>query len=175
MRRVKMSDFRVGEEVWLLPGARSEDAKDGYVPKYAQVDEPTLVTVIGAFSDDDKDLSVSNRKGIFGYVLPEYLSREKPKGWVTISNNPETYEAASTSVLEVTEDNVNHPSHYNFSNGAEVIDIAEQLSFNGGNAVKYVARAPRQDGKVKGNVLDDFQNAAFCIQREIERTKWLPQ
>lgn len=164
-----MSDFMVGEEVWLLPGARSADEKDGYVPKYAQVDVPTLVTVVGTFGDDDEDVSVSDGKGTLGYVLPEYLSREKPKGWVTISNNPETYEAASHSVLEVTEDNVNHPQHYIFSNGAEVIDITEQLSFNGGNAVKYVARATRQDGKVKGNVIEDLQKAAFYIQREIER------
>ena len=37
-------------------------------------------------------------------------------------------------------DPVNHPTHYaeGWSNGAEVIDITENLNFNRGNAVKYV-------------------------------------
>lgn len=35
-------------------------------------------------------------------------------------------------------DMVNHPPHYTgFSNGAEVIDITENLTFNTGNACKY--------------------------------------
>ncbi len=39
-------------------------------------------------------------------------------------------------------DMVNHPPHYTgFSNGAEVIDITENLTFNTGNACKYAARA----------------------------------
>lgn len=44
-------------------------------------------------------------------------------------------------------DAVNHPSHYaeGWSNGAEVIDITENLNFNRGNAVKYIARAGRKD------------------------------
>ena len=37
-------------------------------------------------------------------------------------------------------DMVNEPPHYRgFSNGSEVIDIAENLTFNTGNAVKYLA------------------------------------
>lgn len=66
-------------------------------------------------------------------------------------------------------DLVNHPPHYKFSNGASVIDITENLTFNGGNAVKYVARATRQDGQNKGNVLEDLRKARWYIDREIER------
>ena len=63
-------------------------------------------------------------------------------------------------------DMVNHPSHYTdgWSNGAEVIDIAENLNFNRGNAVKYIARA----GK-KGDELEDLRKAEFYIKREIAR------
>lgn len=63
-------------------------------------------------------------------------------------------------------DMVNHPSHYadGWSNGAEVIDIAENLNFNRGNAVKYIARA----GK-KGDELEDLRKAEFYIKREIAR------
>lgn len=67
-------------------------------------------------------------------------------------------------------DPVNHPAHYTgFSNGAEAIDITENLTFNTGNAVKYLARAGRTDGRVKGEVLEDLQKAAWYITREINR------
>lgn len=63
-------------------------------------------------------------------------------------------------------DNVNHPSHYvGFSNGAEVIDITENLSFNLGNVVKYVSRA----GKKTPNPLEDLEKARFYLSREIAR------
>lgn len=67
-------------------------------------------------------------------------------------------------------DPVNNPPHYTgFSNGAEVLDITENLSFNGGNAVKYIARATRADGRNKGEVLQDLEKALFYIEREITR------
>lgn len=63
-----------------------------------------------------------------------------------------------------------NPSHYKgFSNGAEAIDITENLTFNCGNAVKYLARAGRIDGNVKGEVLEDLRKAEWYIQREINR------
>lgn len=38
------------------------------------------------------------------------------------------------------DDPVNHPSHYTAYNGLEIIDLTEQMNFNRGNAVKYIAR-----------------------------------
>lgn len=67
-------------------------------------------------------------------------------------------------------DNVNHPEHYTgFSNGAEVIDITENLSFNLGNVVKYVARA----GRKTNNPLEDLLKAQWYLDREIERSPGL--
>lgn len=67
-------------------------------------------------------------------------------------------------------DPVNHPQHYiGFSNGTEVIDITENLSFNIGNAVKYCARAGRVDGHNKGNQLEDLKKSRWYIDREINR------
>lgn len=61
---------------------------------------------------------------------------------------------------------INHPQHYTgFSNGAEVIDITENLSFNLGNVVKYVARA----GRKTANPLEDLAKARFYLEREINR------
>lgn len=63
-------------------------------------------------------------------------------------------------------DVVNHPPHYKgFSNGAEVIDITENLSFNAGNAVKYLARA----GRKTENPIEDLRKAQWYVQREITR------
>lgn len=64
-----------------------------------------------------------------------------------------------------------NPEHYrNFSNNTEVIDITENLSFNGGNAVKYLARATRVDGQTKHeNPLGDLKKAKWYVERELER------
>lgn len=65
-------------------------------------------------------------------------------------------------------DAVNHPSHYaeGWSNGAEVIDITENLNFNRGNAVKYIARAGRKDAK---KTIEDLKKARWYIDRELKR------
>lgn len=65
-------------------------------------------------------------------------------------------------------DVVNRPSHYaeGWSNGAEVIDITENLNFNRGNAIKYVARAGRKDAM---KVAEDLKKARWYIDRELKR------
>ena len=64
-------------------------------------------------------------------------------------------------------DPVNHPAHYKLANGAEVIDITENLSFCRGNAVKYICRAGRKGGPDKE--LEDLQKAHWYLEREIAR------
>lgn len=66
-------------------------------------------------------------------------------------------------------DPINPPHYQGFSNGAEVIDLTENLSYNAGNAVKYLCRAGRLDGKNKGNVLEDLKKSLWYVTREIER------
>src|SRR5690625_1456698 len=60
-------------------------------------------------------------------------------------------------------DVVNHPPHYKFPNGAEVIDITENLGFLAGNVVKYVARA----GRKSDDQLQDLQKARWYLDRLI--------
>jgi hypothetical protein len=63
--------------------------------------------------------------------------------------------------------NVNHPRHYNASpSGVECIDVVEHMSFNVGNAMKYLWRADE-----KGAPIEDLQKAAWYINREIEKRK----
>lgn len=63
---------------------------------------------------------------------------------------------------------INHPDHYQLGGGVEVIDIAEQLNFNRGNAVKYLCRAGR---KTTAEELDDLEKAAWYVRREIQRIR----
>lgn len=67
-----------------------------------------------------------------------------------------------------TCDAVNHPRHYaaGWSNGAEVIDITENLNFNRGNAVKYIARAGRKDVR---KTAEDLKKARWYVDRELKR------
>ena len=69
-----------------------------------------------------------------------------------------------------SSDNVSHPSHYanGWSNGAEVIDLTEHLSFCAGNVVKYVCRAGRKD---PDKHVEDLEKARWYLDREITRVK----
>ena len=71
-------------------------------------------------------------------------------------------------------DMVNEPPHYqSFSKGAEAYYITENLTFNAGNAVKYLARSCRIDGANKGEIMQDLHKARWYVEREIERLQEL--
>lgn len=62
---------------------------------------------------------------------------------------------------------VNHPDHYNeHPSGVECIDVVEHMTFNVGNAVKYLWRAG-----LKGDRLEDLEKARWYIDREITRER----
>lgn len=63
-------------------------------------------------------------------------------------------------------DPVNHPNHYTWLGGIEVIQITEHLGFCLGNVIKYVLRADH-----KGKPIEDLEKAAWYLAREIERRK----
>lgn len=66
----------------------------------------------------------------------------------------------------MSEDVVNHPSHYTRFKGIEVIQLTEQLNFCKGNAVKYIARAGAKDVSKE---VEDLKKAIWYIEREIQR------
>ena len=69
---------------------------------------------------------------------------------------------ADWRILGGMSDSVNHPSHYAHPSGVEAIDICEHLTFNLGNALKYLWRA----GK-KGPAAEDYRKAAWYLRREV--------
>lgn len=63
---------------------------------------------------------------------------------------------------------VNHPAHYNQYKGLEIIDLVEQMNFNRGNAVKYIARAGHKSPET---TVEDLEKARWYLDREIQRLK----
>ena len=65
-------------------------------------------------------------------------------------------------------DDVNHPTHYtSHPSGVECIQITEHMSFNLGNAVKYIWRA----GLKSPNARKDLEKALWYVGRELGRLK----
>lgn len=64
------------------------------------------------------------------------------------------------------QDQIDHPQHYTqHPSGVECIQITEHMSFNLGNAVKYIWRA----GLKGDNALYDLMKAEWYIKRELKR------
>lgn len=59
------------------------------------------------------------------------------------------------------------PPHYQ-TESIQCIDVAETMSFNMGNALKYIWRAGKKD---PSKTIEDLQKAAWYIEREIKRLK----
>ena len=65
------------------------------------------------------------------------------------------------------DDPVNHPSHYtSHPSGVECIQVTEHMTFNCGNAVKYIWRNGLKDRQPG---IQDLQKAVWYLNREIER------
>ena len=63
------------------------------------------------------------------------------------------------------------PNYYLMPNCIEVKEVARYLTSNGGQAVQYIARATRTDGKIKGEPIRDLEKARDMINDEIKRLK----
>lgn len=64
-------------------------------------------------------------------------------------------------------DPVNHPSHYtSHPSGIECIQVTRHMTFNIGNAIKYLWRADHKDATIQ-----DLEKAVWYIKDEIQRIK----
>ena len=62
---------------------------------------------------------------------------------------------------------INHPKHYNLHpKNIECIDVVEDMSFNIGNAIKYLWRVGLKPGHDR---LEELGKAMWYIEREILR------
>ena len=91
----------------------------------------------------------------------------------TIDDSYDFYSLANGNeeTQKTLDDKVNHPSHYTYGD-MEIIDFIEQvtkdykpeLAFAIGNAIKYISRANRKNGK------EDLDKARWYLNRAFE--KW---
>lgn len=91
----------------------------------------------------------------------------------TINDNHDFYSLPNENeeTEKTLDDKVNHPSHYTYGD-IEIIDFIEQvtkdykpeLAFAIGNAIKYISRANRKNGK------EDLDKARWYLNRAFE--KW---
>lgn len=64
-------------------------------------------------------------------------------------------------------DPVNRPRHYtSHPSGVECIEITEHMSFNLGNAIKYIWRAGLKENT---GTLEDLKKSVWYVEREIAR------
>lgn len=69
------------------------------------------------------------------------------------------------SHYEKQYDSVSHPKHYTgHPSGIECIEITEHMSFNLGNALKYIWRCD-----LKKDAIEDLKKARWYIDREIAK------
>ncbi|MGK8992963.1 DUF3310 domain-containing protein [Staphylococcus epidermidis] len=129
-------------------------------------------------------LSDSNNKQRYGRVLNVYQDVFYLKyvaiveidgvGTIEIDDNYDFISVpkpTSKEVEKTLDDKVNHPSHYTYGD-IEIMDFIEQvtkdykpeLAFSIGNAIKYISRANRKNGK------EDLDKARWYLNRAFE--KW---
>jgi hypothetical protein len=90
---------------------------------------------------------------------------EEVKFFDQLRSNKAAVENTVAENLKAEHDPVNKPKHYTtHPSGVECIELSEKLSFNLGNAFKYVFR--RDD---KENTLQDVSKAEWYLKREIGR------
>jgi hypothetical protein len=64
--------------------------------------------------------------------------------------------------------NIDHPAHYTtHPSGIECIEVVRHMTFNCGNAVKYIWRA----GLKNADPIEDYEKAIWYLKDEIERLK----
>jgi hypothetical protein len=70
----------------------------------------------------------------------------------------------------MTIEAVDHPKHYNaHPSGIEAVEACEHLSFNLGNALKYLWRVG-----LKGDAVEDLRKAEWYLTREAQRLRQRP-
>jgi hypothetical protein len=160
-----------GSEQWYHPNELEQDLK-------FRVDDEVLVTILpGSHGTPITRL----HKGSAGKVLSIHPEHGHPYRVQLLSGEVFAFQAgelapygdakrllAKAKHPASVSDPVNHPSHYTAYKGVEVIQLTEQMNFNKGNAVKYVARAGLKSAVTE---IQDLEKARWYINREIERLK----
>lgn len=105
----------------------------------------------------------NSQAGMYGAGTVFEVTGFGPGGYLL--GDPNDYGIWPQYVDEYNEKN----NYYDFPGGVEVRQISAHLTGFGAQALQYVARATRLDGKNKGDVVSDLSKAIDFIRWEIER------
>lgn len=139
-----MTKFKVGDRVRLVGDAWA--TYDGYDDE-VEFDPDAIYTV------DEVDAGGDVYAGNAGVV---WYGHQHQAPW--------GYEVELVEGTDPTS-----PAHYAFPGGAEVIDISQWLTSNAAQALQYIARSSRIDGKNKGDTVEDLLKAKVFIDFELKR------
>lgn len=93
---------------------------------------------------------------------------------IWLHGNPYAYDSAGFAIVpqvakEGTGKSAIDPGYYQFPGGHEVRHISAHLTSFGGQAVQYIARSTRLDGKNKGDTIENIDKAIKFLQWERDR------
>lgn len=140
--------FKVGDKVRLTGSEWDNIGIEDWRGKIVTVDE--LIDGDATFTDEE------------GVTWTVYSDDSYWSGEIV---DPADQQVEAVEKIIEKDDPIN-PSHYKAYKGIEVIQLTEQLNFNRGNAVKYIARAGLKDPNAE---IEDLEKSVWYLQREIER------
>ena len=118
-------------------------------------------TVVVSLCKEPSDVCPPIPEDLADYNIMDYLKA----GIARLNNLGKPYKLGIDKIGK--SDMVDHPPHYNsHPSGIECIQVTEHMTFNVGNAVKYLWRVDEKD-----NPYQDLDKAIWYIQREIEKRK----
>lgn len=93
---------------------------------------------------------------------------------IWLCGNPYAYDSSRFAIVrqaakEWADESAIDPGYYQFPGGHEVRHISAHLTSFGGQAVQYIARSTRLDGKNKGDTIENIDKAIKFLQWERER------
>lgn len=124
------------------------DPKTGYLWRLSVIGDRE-----GWFLTNGEEWATVPEGLIWAFPLPSWAN----PSWVAIN---------SSERRNMEFDPVNHPPHYTHYKGIEVIQLTEQLNFNRGNVVKYIARAGIKEDS---DEFEDLKKAQWYLVRELQR------
>ncbi len=145
-----------------------------YKEGFQQADDKAIHKMKEEYSETERQiLSIENLQ-MHGIHIPsnwnELTKAEKVRYWnQSLFNNGSEPKLIFKAMPK--HDPVNHPKHYtSHPSGVECIQITRHMTFNIGNAVKYLWRAD-----LKNNTIEDLEKAIYYINDEIKRIKNQPE
>lgn len=133
-----------------------------HIPGTTDKDEPVKYRIVDCAGIDECQPCVQDVKKAW---TPEMIA-ERGKTEKNLEREDIQVGKLDINSLAKKPSAVVHPAHYNMYDGIEIIDLAEQMNFNKGNALKYITRA-----EFKGKEIEDLEKARYYLKKEIKRIK----